>query len=258
MILSGLDPTGGAGVLADIRALNAIGVRIAPLVSVLTVQGKSGLEYLDPVDHRTIQRQLSALLQDYSPGAVKIGAMTDPAAIEMIARLMHDHPDVPLVCDPVLRASTGGMEFADEFVREALTGFLMQRITMLTPNLPELEWLSRRSCSTGNDVMNAARGLIDRGCRSVLVKGGHRKGSPIDVLVTSDKIKRFEGNRLPGSIRGTGCHLASAIAGYLALGSTPEEAVRNSRELVRRLFEHYESFGILPADYRGGGTNEKI
>jgi hydroxymethylpyrimidine/phosphomethylpyrimidine kinase len=140
---------------------------------------------------------------------------------------------VPLVVDPVLAASSGLPLLAAGDARAALEA-LLARATLATPNWPELEALAGRRLGSEEEAVRAARDLP---ARAVLVKGGHREGAPVDLLVRGRTVVRIRGRRRPGTARGTGCRLASATAGWLARGAPLEEAVRRAKRYVERYLD---------------------
>ncbi len=239
LVVAGLDPSGGAGLAADLAALAAVGARGFPVAAALTAQGPRGARAFRPVAPAFVKAQVEALLDGatgrWRPRAVKTGMLGTGRNAAALARLLAGGPlaRVPLVVDPVLAASSGLSLLSARSARAAL-GPLLSRATLVTPNLPELATLTGLPVGTDEQAVAAARSL---GCRAVLVKGGHRAGAPVDLLVTARRVWRFEGRRRPGAARGTGCRLASAIAGLLAQGASLPEAVRGGRRVVERYLD---------------------
>ncbi|HET9553910.1 MAG TPA: bifunctional hydroxymethylpyrimidine kinase/phosphomethylpyrimidine kinase [Anaeromyxobacteraceae bacterium] len=239
LVVAGLDPTAGAGLAADLEALAAVGARGWPVAAALTAQGPSGVKGWSPVPEDLLLAQVEALLEggEERPRAVKTGMLgTAGLAAALAARLgQKDLARVPLVVDPVLLSSSGTLllDAGDLAPAEALRP-LLERARLATPNLPELEALTGLDVSTDAAAVKAARALP---ARAVLVKGGHREGDPVDLLVEPRQVTRLEGTRRPGTARGTGCRLASAIAGLLAQGASLEEAVRGAKAVVERYLD---------------------
>jgi len=238
LVVAGLDPSGGAGLLADAEALSAVGVRAWALASALTAQGPGGARGFSPTAPDFFLEQLEALLGGrLVPRAVKTGMLGTAALSKALAERLASPKlaRAPLVMDPVLSASSGAALFdaGDRTVREALTP-LLERARLATPNLSELARLTGRDTSTDEGAIRAARLLPSR---AVLVKGGHRQGAPLDLLVEGRRVTRFGGRRRPGTARGTGCRLASAIAGLLARGESLETSVRRAKRLVERYID---------------------
>lgn len=235
LVAAGLDPSGGAGLLADAEALAAVGARALPVATAITMQGPAGALGFEPVRARLVVAQVEALLAGRGPrpAAVKTGMLGTGAVARALARLAGGPlAGLPLVVDPVLAASSGLPLLRGARPPRSLLAPLLARATLVTPNRPELEALAgvAPGALAGDDeAVEAARAL---GCAAVLVKGGHRRGAPVDLLVRGREVRRLAGRRRRGTARGTGCRLASAIAGLLAQGEPLEAAVRRAKRLV--------------------------
>jgi len=227
------DPTGGAGLQADLLTLAALGCHPLSVVTALTVQDTRGVASLDAVDAALVERQAAALLAELKVAAFKLGVLGSEANVRAVAAIVASHPRVPLVVDPVL-ASGRGEPLASDALIATLLEFVMPRATLATPNSLE----ARR--------LGGARALLDRGCRYVLVTGTHEATS--DVVNTlydaSGKVREDRWPRLPGSYHGSGCTLASACAANLAHGVPMADAVRAAQEFTWQSL----SAGFRPAD----------
>ncbi|HET9597664.1 MAG TPA: bifunctional hydroxymethylpyrimidine kinase/phosphomethylpyrimidine kinase [Anaeromyxobacteraceae bacterium] len=242
LVLAGLDPSGGAGLAADGEALAAVGARMAPVATALTVQGAGGAYGAEAVPLPLVRAQVEGLLagRGVPLGAAKTGMLATAEIAAELARLLGlaRLRKLPLVVDPVL-ASSSGLPLLDTgglAPGEALAP-LLSRATLVTPNVPELAALAGapgRELSSEDDLVAAARSLA---CAAVLVKGGHRKGAPVDLLVTRRAVRRFQGRRRRGTRRGTGCRLASAIAGLVAQGAPLAGAVAGAKAMVERYLD---------------------
>lgn len=233
LVVAGLDPSGGAGLVADLEALAASGARGWAVAAALTAQGARGARGFEPVSEAMLLAQIDALVDGGErPGAVKTGMLGTAALARALAARLAAAPfaRVPLVVDPVLAASSGAplLDAGGVAPGEALAP-LLARARLATPNLPELAALTGDDVSGDDAAIRAARRLPSR---AVLVKGGHREGDAVDLLVESRKVTRLAGRRRPGTARGTGCRLASAIAAHLAAGAPLEVAVRRAKALV--------------------------
>jgi hydroxymethylpyrimidine/phosphomethylpyrimidine kinase len=238
LVAAGLDPSGGAGLVADLEALRAVGAEGWAVATALTAQGPRGGRGFEPTTEAFLLQQLDALLDGGPrPGAVKTGMLATAGLARVLAARVRERPlgKVPLVVDPVLAASSGASLFdaGGAGLGDALAP-LLARARLATPNLPELHLLTGEDVSTDAGALRAARLLP---ARAVLVKGGHRAGAPVDLLVEGRRVTRIEGRRRPGTARGTGCRLASAIAGLLAQGAGLEEAVRGGKRVVERYLD---------------------
>ncbi len=239
LVCAGLDPSGGAGLLADLEALAGVGARGWAVATAITAQGPRGASAMEPVEAALVRAQVEALLEGgrERPRAAKTGMLGTAANAAALAELLCSPrlARVPLVVDPVLAASSGLplLSTGGRTPAEAL-GALSERATLVTPNWPELERLAGRSIGSEEDAVRAARELP---ARAVLVKGGHREGEAVDLLVRGRRLVRIAGRRRPGTARGTGCRLASAVAGLLAGGVPLEDAIRRAKRLVERYLD---------------------
>ncbi len=238
------DPTGGAGLQADILTLASLGCHPLSVVTAITVQDTTGVEGVLPIDAEWVADQARALLEDMPVAAFKLGMMGSVEIIAAIAEVISDYPDIPVVLDPVL-ASGRGDQFADEEMIEAMIGLLLPQTTLLTPNSLEARRLAQQMGEAGEDahrvldLAECAHRLINAGCEYVLVTGTH-EGTPqvINTLYGSHGTVRTDRwDRLPGSYHGSGCTLASAIAAHFASGVNVAEAVFGAQEYTWRTLE---------------------
>ncbi len=227
LIIAGLDPTGGAGISADIRAVSAMGAVVAPVISAIANQGHREGVAVHPVDEADFAEALdSALTAD--PQAVKIGMAGNARTIEVIAdRLAPLSERIPIVLDPVLRSSSG-MELADLDATEALIERLFPIAALVTPNLDEAGRFASMRIASLEDILSAGA-RIAGATAAVLIKGGHSAGIPIDYLFQREEVREFQSERVPGEFRGTGCALASLIACGLARGEALPRAVSSAK-----------------------------
>ncbi len=237
LVCAGLDPSGGAGLLADLEALAAAGARGWAVATALTAQGPRGARAVVPAAPEMLLAQVDALLEGSRelPRAVKTGMLGSGENAATLAERFGRRPlgRIPLVVDPVLFASSGLPLLDAPDARGALHA-LLARATLATPNWPELEALCGHALASEEGAIRAARELP---ARAVLVKGGHRAGEPVDLLVRGRTVVRIRGRRRPGTARGTGCRLASATAGFLARGLPLEESVRRAKRVVERYLD---------------------
>ncbi|HUL58416.1 MAG TPA: bifunctional hydroxymethylpyrimidine kinase/phosphomethylpyrimidine kinase [Anaeromyxobacteraceae bacterium] len=238
LVVAGLDPSGGAGLVADLDAVRAAGADAWLVAAALTAQGPGGARGFEAATEGFVLDQIDALVEGRErAGAVKTGMMGSALNAAAVAARLAEPPlaRTPLVVDPVLAASSGASLFDPEgaAVGDAFAP-LLSRCRVATPNLPELAALTGLDVSTDEGAVRAARALP---ARAVLVKGGHRRGAPEDLLVEGRRVTRLAGRRRPGSARGTGCRLASALAAFLARGMALEEAARRAKRLVERYLD---------------------
>jgi hydroxymethylpyrimidine/phosphomethylpyrimidine kinase len=246
------DPTGGAGLQADLQVFRSLGLHGAGVVTALTVQDTAKVHRVLPVFPSVVLEQLRTLLADLRPAAVKIGALaTDDVVRSVELGLASLDPGVPIVLDPILFSSSGAF-LLERRAWQALRR-LCGRCALVTPNVPEAESLSGRECATREGSEDAARYFLDElSAAAVLLKGGHREGPAADLLAAREASGRIsfrwlEQERIDaGPVHGTGCALSSAIAARLALGDSLEQAVAAGREFVAR--------AIAKAEPAGGGA----
>jgi len=231
--IGGFDPSCGAGVVADARSIEAMGAMPLAVATALTVQSGTGVRSSSAVRAALVVAQLDELVRHLPVRAIKIGQVPSAAVARALARSLSGAA-FPLVLDPVLRA-TGGGDLASAAAVAAISRHLVPLATLLTVNLREASILTGRRVTSIASMERAAGDLAERGAEAVLVKGGHLKGDPVDVLLAGGNPIVFRSRRIAASMHGTGCALASAVAARLACGDELEIAVRRAREHVRRL-----------------------
>jgi len=236
LVLAGLDPSGGAGVQADIETLRALGAHTLPLVTCLTVQDTCNVHDVQPVAADWLRSQARVLLADMPIAAGKIGLLGSAdmaqAAAEIVTEVHALHPRAAIVLDPVLTAG-GGARLADGALLQILRKTLLPRVTLLTPNGPEALALAGMADDV-DDLDRAARVLLELGCPAVLVTGGHAQGNAIhNVLYQMDlPPQSWHWPRLDGEYHGTGCTLAAACAAGLAHGLALVDAVQQAQQFT--------------------------
>lgn len=226
LCLSGHDPTGGAGVHADIEAAGAQGVPALTIITALTVQDSRNVSAVQAIETALIQRQLEALAADARIGAIKIGLLGDPAQVALVASWI-DRLRVPAVLDPVLRAG-GGTELAGAALQDALARDLLPRVTLATPNAVEARRLAGLAADAPLD--RAGTALLARGCANVLITGGDETDEDRAKVINTwhrqgGAPHRYTWPRLAETFHGAGCTLASAIAARLVLAEPLELAI---------------------------------
>jgi hydroxymethylpyrimidine/phosphomethylpyrimidine kinase len=245
LAFAGADPTGGAGLQADILTLASLGCHPLSVVTAVTVQDTAGVEGLLPLDADWVADQARALLEDMPVAAFKIGLLGSVEIIAAVAEILADYPALPVVLDPVLASGRGDM-LSDEETTEALVDLLLPQTTLLTPNSLEARRLAQALDDDTEDMTEAvdaaeapppslascARQLIDDGCEYVLLTGTHEETPQvINTLYGSHGVVNAQRwPRLPGSYHGSGCTLASAVAAHLAAGHDIADAVVQAQE----------------------------
>jgi hydroxymethylpyrimidine/phosphomethylpyrimidine kinase len=219
LAIGGLDPGGGAGIVADLRAFAAAGAFGCASVAVVTVQSTAGLRRVRAVDAREVAEQAGEVLRHQRVRAVKVGALGTLANVRAVAGLLARHPEVPVVIDTPMMATLGRGRLLARRAIEAVRDELLPRATLLTTNADEAGVLLGEAVRTVSEAHDAARALVRAGARAALVKGGHLTGAEaVDVLALAGTVVELRARRLPvGAVHGTGCTLASLIAGRLAV-----------------------------------------
>lgn len=269
--IAGLDTAGGAGLSADQRAADALGVHLCPVAACLTAQHSRGVDAIFPVDATQLEAQLQALAHDLHPRAIKTGLLGSVAAIETVARWVDrlragapagtdPHQHLALVVDPVLRASSGGADFTNEAIVQAYRQWLLPRATVLTPNRSEalsllgsLGGQAAPDASALDPIPDIAQALRALGPRGVLVTGGDAQGSALETRFSLDWLLSPEAEGWLCAPRvdtlhhhGTGCTLASAIAAALAIGHVAADACVIGRMVVHHALTHARPAGAGP------------
>lgn len=223
------DPTGGAGMQADLLTIASLGCHPLSVLTGLTVQDTHGVESLLAIEPAWVASQARCVLQDISVAAFKLGVLGSARNAEAIASILAEHPRTPVVLDPVL-ASGRGATLANAETVQVLRTALLPRTTVLTPN--SLEARRLLGAAPDSDLSRCARQLASDGCRYVLVTGTHETGvEVVNTLYDARGVVREDRwERLPGSYHGSGCTLASALAALLAKGLDVERAVRQAQE----------------------------
>lgn len=231
--IAGSDPSGGAGIQADIKTITAHRLYAETAITSLTVQNTLGVVEVDDVKPRIVSRQIDVVFEDIVPDAVKVGMVSSPQIIEVIASRLKEYAATNIVVDPVMVATSGSRLISEEAI-ETLKEKLIPLATMITPNLPEAEALSGMSIANESDMENAAKQLLELGASSVLVKGGHLNDRADDVLaLPNGEIHWFRGEHIDTrNTHGTGCTLSSAIACNLALGLSLPDAARKAKSYL--------------------------
>jgi hydroxymethylpyrimidine/phosphomethylpyrimidine kinase len=233
LVFAASDPSGGAGLQADIMTLSSMGCHPLSVVTAVTIQDTTGVDDVSPIDAEWVADQARCVLEDMVVAAFKIGVLGSVETIAAIAEVVSDYPEIPLVLDPVL-ASGRGDELASEEMVAALRELLVPQTTIITPNSLEARRLAIDDNNEEDDpdLAECAQRLIASGCEYVLVTGTHENTPQVvNTLYGQEGILRSDSwQRLPGSYHGSGCTLASAIAATIANGLPIGDAVKDAQE----------------------------
>ena len=230
--IAGSDPSGGAGIQADIKTMTANRVYAMTAITALTAQNTSGVSGIMEVTPEFLAQQLDRIFEDIFPDAVKIGMVSSAALITTIADKLTEYKANNIVLDPVMVATSGARLISEDAV-QALKERLIPLAKVITPNIPEAEVLADMSITSAEDMEKAAEKIYaSYGC-AVLLKGGHQLNDANDLLIGKEVNKWFNGKRIHNpNTHGTGCTLSSAIASNLAKGYELDEAVERAKRYI--------------------------
>lgn len=246
LVFSGHDPSGGAGVQADIEAIISQGVHPATVITALTVQDTVDVKRFVPTDPSLVIEQARAVLEDMPVQCIKIGMIGSVELVEVIHSILRDYPDIPVVLDPVLIAGGGG-SLANEDVAKAIINLLLPLTTILTPNAYESRTLVKLAHIPANDLDARGQALLDMGPEYVLLKGGDEQSTEVEnwLFTRHQPPRKFTYERLPGEFHGSGCTLAAAIAGLIAQATDADyvNAIHEAQEYTSHALFHAAQIG---------------
>ena len=236
LTIAGSDSGGGAGIQADLKTFAALGCFGTTAITAITVQNTLGVAGIHSVPPEIVSSQITAVVDDIQPLAIKIGMIHTLELCRVIRDTLRRYPHIPIVLDTVMVATSG-----DKLILDETVSFLKQELfplaAIVTPNLDEAGILCNTSIAHRSDMVHAAKEILNTGCQSVLIKGGHLKSKRIvDVYMHKNgKQADFESRYINTcNVHGTGCTLSSAIAAYLALENSLENSVRKARTYTRK------------------------
>ena len=232
--VAGSDSGGGAGIQADLKTIAACGCYGMTAITAVTVQNTQGVRGVHAVPADVVAGQIDAVLEDIGADAVKLGMLPSEAIIVETARLIRKYGVRHVVMDPVMIATSGDRLVAESAV-EAILRHIFPLAALVTPNIPEAEYLTGLKIRSEDDFPRAAGRLVEKGARGVLLKAGHLQGAELtEYLYTANGVEqryRYERIDTPNT-HGTGCTLSSAVASFLAQGHELPEAVRRAEDYV--------------------------
>jgi hydroxymethylpyrimidine/phosphomethylpyrimidine kinase len=234
LTIAGFDGSGGAGIQGDIKTISALGCYATSVLTALPVQNTCGVRSIYPISPEVVQAQLQAILDDISPDAIKIGMVHTAELVEVIVNTLQQYPKIPVVFDPVMVA-TSGHWLLDENTVQTIVKKLFPLAAVITPNLDEAAVLTGMPVHSLADMRIAGQKIIELGCRSVLLKGGHLDTTQLTSLYFANDgtVDEYNSEKVDTqNTRGTGCALSSAIAAYTARGQSLSEAVESAQEYV--------------------------
>jgi len=233
--IAGVDPSGGAGIFADFRAIEAAGARALGAVTALTVQTESSFRSYEPTAVDMLEQTILSMIEAFPQAAVKTGMLPTAEIVVKTAELIKMLAIETVVIDPVVFASVGA-RLVDEAAEKAIGDHLVPLASLVTPNMHEASGLTGIEVTDLESMEAAGSVLVNNGAAAAVVTGGHLDGAAIDVLVTGDGIEHIKAERLPGSVHGTGCSFASSCSAHLAQGKSVKEAILAAKAFVGSLF----------------------
>jgi hydroxymethylpyrimidine/phosphomethylpyrimidine kinase len=242
LTIAGSDPSGGAGIQADLKTFHQFGVYGEAVVTLVTVQNTRRVSRVERMPADLVVQQIEAVVTDIPPAAAKLGALGSARIIEAVADLASSF-SFPLVIDPVM-ISKSGASLMEAAGTQALKTRLLRHATLVTPNIPEAESLTGMPVANPEDMLAAAERILDFGAKAVLLKGGHLRGEPVDLLAGPGKPVWMSGTRVDTPhTHGTGCTYSAAITAGLALGQNLADAVRAAKAFVQNAIETAPGLG---------------
>ena len=237
LTIAGSDSSGGAGIQADIKTMQANGVYAMSAITALTAQNTTGVTGIMEVSPEFLEKQLDAVITDIRPDAVKIGMVSSEKLKKMILKKLKEYHLKNIVVDPVMIA-TSGSRLISETAIDTLKTQLLPMAAVITPNIPEAEVLAEMEIRSEEDMVEAAKKIHEMYHCAVLCKGGHSLNDANDLLYQNGKATWFHGKRINNpNTHGTGCTLSSAIASNLAKGYSLEESIQRAKEYISGALE---------------------
>ncbi len=243
LTIAGSDSGAGAGIQADLKTFAALGVYGTSVITAITAQNTRGVTKIEELRPELVAAQIDAVIDDIGAQALKTGMLANSQIINTVAEKICEHRLKNLVVDPVMVAK-GGDRLLRQDAIEALRTRLIPLAMVVTPNIPEAEELSRTRLSRGKDIQAAARRIIAMGAKSVVIKGGHRRGPATDLFYDGKKFRELKSGRVrTRHTHGTGCTFSAAITAHLARGADVETAVMLAKQYISQAIRKGFSIG---------------
>ena len=244
LIIAGSDSSGGAGIQGDIKTITALGSYAMTAITAITSQNTIGVKSIFSIDPKEILNQILFTCKDIKPDAIKIGMLHSSEIIKSVINALNKVKVSKIILDPVMVAK-GGARLIDNNAIHILKKKLIKKVSLITPNIPEAEILTKTKINTTSDMINAANVLFRYGAKNVLIKGGHLNRKIIqDIFVSKNEIKIFKNKKISTkNTHGTGCALSSAIATYFSCGKTLKKSCELGTKYVNNAIGSNLSFG---------------
>jgi hydroxymethylpyrimidine/phosphomethylpyrimidine kinase len=235
LTIAGSDPTGGAGLQADLKVFRAFRIHGCAVVSAITAQNSEGVDSLSPVERDFIERQLHVLLSDIRPHAVKLGMLYKTTTVELVAEVFKNYSLNNLVIDPIIHSSSG-MNLVENGMLDVLRNALFPLSKVITPNIHEASVLTGIKIEDKKGMEDAGKILREMGPEVIVITGGHLNETALDLYYDGE-FHILEGAKMTGEYHGTGCVFSAAITALLALDHSPLEAVRQAKVFIKNAIE---------------------
>ena len=244
LIIAGSDSSGGAGIQADIKTVTALGSYAMTAITAVTIQNTTGVESIIPIEPKKISEQIEFTSKDIKPDAVKIGMLHSANVINSVIYSLDLIKVKKIILDPVMVAK-GGSKLIDDKAVELLKNELIKKVSLITPNIPEAEILTKTKIQTKEDMIFAASILIELGAKNVFIKGGHLDSKFVeDIFVNKKEIMLIKNRRIATSnTHGTGCTLSSAISTFFACGKTLKKSCELATKYVNNSIRSNLNYG---------------
>ena len=244
LIIAGSDSSGGAGIQADIKTVTALGSYAMTAITAITAQNTTGVKSIVSIDPKEILKQITFTCKDIKPDAIKIGMLHSSKVINSVMNALNKVKVSKIVLDPVMVAK-GGANLINNKAIDILKNKLIKKVSLITPNIPEAEVLTKTKINNVEDMIYAANILLDRGAKNVLVKGGHLNRKVVqDVFVSKNEIKIFKHKKISTkNTHGTGCTLSSAITTYFSCGKTLKKSCELGTKYVNNAIGSNLNYG---------------
>ena len=248
LIIAGSDSSGGAGLQADIKTITALGSYAMTAITAITSQNTTGVKSIIAISPKEISKQIEFTSKDIKPDAIKIGMLHSAEVINAVLKSLKKTRVNKVILDPVMVAKDG-TKLIDSYSIKILKSKLIKKVSLITPNIPEAEILTKKKIFSVDDMIQAARILMNLGAKNVLIKGGHLKSKIMcDIFLSQNKLSVFKNKKInTKNTHGTGCTLSSAIATYYSCGKT----LNKSCEMAINYVNH--SIGTGPKYGKGHG-----
>ncbi len=244
LIIAGSDSSGGAGIQADIKTVTALGSYAMTAITAVTIQNTTGVKSIIGIDPKEIFNQIIFTCKDIKPDAIKIGMLHSQDVISSVLKALDLIKIKKIILDPVMVAK-GGAKLIDSKAIELLKLKLIKKVSLITPNIPEAEILTKTKILNKEDMIYAAYKLIGLGAKNVLIKGGHLKNRNVrDIFINKKDIKIFDNKRFKTkNTHGTGCTLSSAVTTFISCGKTVKKSCELGIKYVNSAIKSNPKYG---------------